>query len=432
MRDIKTEQTVIACLLIDENCRHEYGNLSEKDFTDESNKRIFTAIKTLTKQSKEVDYLTVYTLLDNTVSMSYIAELTNTLPNTKSFSQYIKRLKDLTLKRELNDIANEIKSTDLSGEELAEIAEEKIYKLREDTSLSEFTQINEIVVDVYNYLDDVYSGKIERGLSTGYAAIDEIVGGLRKQEYILLGARPSIGKTALGINIAQNVISRNKTVAFFSYEMSKELLIERMIKGMAKVDSKKLTKSRRSDGTRHEMRAEDWDRLMKASNYLYNKNLFIDDNPNRSVGDMGSMCRKLKRRNGLDLVIVDYLQKIKPTAKGSRREQLEQVSNDLKNMAKQLDVPVIVISSLSRASQQRENKIPIMSDLRETGQLEFDADVIMFLHREFYYKPDQIDLKNDADIIIAKNRNGKIGRAKLMWFEEYTRFTSVPDRRDLR
>ena len=139
----------------------------------------------------------------------------------------------------------------------------------------------------------------ERGLSTGYAAIDEIVGGLRKQEYILLGARPSIGKTALGINIAQNVISRNKTVAFFSYEMSKELLIERMIKGMAKVDSKKLTKSRKSDGTRHEMKADDWDRLMKASNYLYNKNLFIDDNPNRSVGDMGSMCRKLKEEMGL-------------------------------------------------------------------------------------------------------------------------------------
>jgi replicative DNA helicase len=430
MKDIKTEQVTIACMLIDENCRHEYGSLSEHDFTDEANRRIFTAIKTLTKQSKEVDYLTVYTLLNGTVPMTYIAELTGTLPNVRSFQQYVDRLKDLTLKRELNDLADEIKSTDLSGQELAEKTEEKIYKLRDETSLSEFYKIDRIVFDVYSYLDDVYAGKIEQGLSTGYPAIDEIVGGLRKKEYILLGARPSIGKTALGINIAQNVIMRNKTVAFFSYEMSKELLVERLLKGMAKISDKKLKKAKRSNNERYEMTESDWDKLSNTVNYIYNKNLFIDDDPNRTVGDMNSMCRKLKRKHGLDLVIVDYLQKVKPSANGSRREQIEQVSNDLKNMAKQLDVPVLVISSLSRANMQRENKIPILSDLRETGQLEFDADVIMFLHREYYYKPEEKHLKHDADIIIAKNRNGRLGRAKLMWFEEYTRFMSVPEGRE--
>ena len=188
---------------------------------------------------------------------------------------------------------------------------------------------------------------------------------------------------------------------------------------MAKISDKKLKKAKRSNNERYEMTESDWDKLSNTVNYIYNKNLFIDDDPNRTVGDMNSMCRKLKRKHGLDLVIVDYLQKVKPSANGSRREQIEQVSNDLKNMAKQLDVPVLVISSLSRANMQRENKIPILSDLRETGQLEFDADVIMFLHREYYYKPEEKHLKHDADIIIAKNRNGRLGRAKLMWFEEY-------------
>ncbi len=431
MKDIKTEQAVIACMLIDEDCRYEYGNLNEKDFIDEVNRKIFTAIKALTKQSKEVDYLSVYNFLNETVPLSYIAALTNTLPNVKSFNQYIDRLKDLTLKRELNDLANEIKSTELTGKELAEKAEEKIYKLRDETSLSEFYKADEIVLDVFTFLEKVYDGKVERGLPTGYPAIDEIIGGLRKTEYILLGARPSIGKTALGINIAQNLIMRNKSVAFFSYEMSKELVIERMLKSMSRVSSKKLSKAKKNGNERYEMENKDWEKLIKAANYIHQKNFFIDDNPNRTVADMNSMCRKLKRKNGLDLVIVDYLQKIKPSANGSRREQLEQISNDLKNMAKQLKVPVIVISSLSRASQQRENKIPVMSDLRETGQLEFDADVIMFLHREYYYKPEEKDLKHDADIIIAKNRNGRIGRAKLMWFEEYTRFMSVPEGREI-
>ncbi len=242
---------------------------------------------------------------------------------------------------------------------------------------------------------------------------------MRKSEYILLAARPSIGKTALAINIAQNLITQNKSVAFFSLEMSKEQLVERLLRGMALVENDRLLKR---NGKK--MQQNDWDKLLNTANYIYNKNLYIDDNPSISVGEMQSMCRKLKRTKGLDLVIIDYLQLIQSNVKGSRREQVEQVSRDLKRMAKELNVPILVISSLSRANTQRENKIPILSDLRETGQIEFDADVVMFIHREFYYKPSETELKHDADIIIAKNRNGEIGRAKLNWYAEYTRFMS--------
>lgn len=170
------------------------------------------------------------------------------------------------------------------------------------------------------------------------------------------------------------------------------------------------------------MSADEWRKLQNAANFFINRNLFIDDNPNKSVSDMQSMCRKLKRQKGLDLVIIDYLQKVKSNVRGSKREQLEQVSNDIKNMAKMLNVPVLVVSSLSRANETRDIKVPVMSDLRETGQLEFDADVIMFLHRQYYYDRTNENIKRDADIVVAKNRNGKVGRTKLKWFEEYTKF----------
>ena len=196
---------------------------------------------------------------------------------------------------------------------------------------------------------------------------------------------------------------------------------------MALVDSRKIYKEKKRDGSRYDMTEKDWKKLLSTANYLLDRKLFIDEDPNKSVADMLSMCRKLKKKHGLDLVIVDYLQKIKATKYGVRREQLEQISNDLKNMAKALDVPVLVISSLSRATEQRNSRMPVMSDLRETGQIEFDADVIMFLHREYYYKPEE-DLKHDADVIIAKNRNGAVGRAKLLWLEEYTRFISVSEK----
>lgn len=426
-KDEATEQAVLACLMISEDCRLDYELLKEEDFTNKTNKEIYIAIKELTQKEKEVDYLTVHNQLNKKVPMPYLAKLANSLPTTANYKQYVEQLKDLTLKRKLYILSDQIRNPNLSGKELTEMAEEQIFNLREDTKTSEFTKVGDIAADAFTSIQDKYSGKEDGSLKTGYPAIDQIMKGMRKKEYIILGARPSIGKTALAINIAQNLITKDKTVAFFSFEMSQEQLVDRLVRGMALVDSRKIYKEKKQDGGRYDMTEKDWKKLLNTANYLLDRKLFIDEDPNKSVADMLSMCRKLKKKHGLDLVIVDYLQKIKATKYGVRREQLEQISNDLKNMAKALDVPVLVISSLSRATEQRNSRMPIMSDLRETGQIEFDADVIMFLHREYYYKSEE-SLKHDADVIIAKNRNGAVGRAKLLWFEEYTRFISVSEK----
>ncbi|WMM24076.1 replicative DNA helicase [Tissierella sp. MB52-C2] len=411
-KDIETERAVLACMIIDGECSLDYGLLNVDDFTDGLHKKIFIGIQNIVKKEKQVDYLTLYIELNKQVDVSYLATLSESLPTTANFKQYVEQLKDVSLKRKLYKLADGIRDPNKTGEELAELAEKEIFELREETSTSEFTRLDGILLDVYQRIEKVSSGELEMGLKTGYDRLDDIIGGLRNSEYILLGARPSIGKTALAINIAGNLLTEEKTIAFFSYEMSKEQLVERLLKSMSLVQT----------GYKREMDVKEWTKLQNTANYLLNKNLLIDDDPNKMVSDMQSMCRKLKRQEGLDLVIVDYLQKVKSNSKGTKREQLEQVSNDIKNMAKMLDVPVLVVSSLSRANETRDVKIPVMSDLRETGQLEFDADVIMFLHREYYYDRTNIEIKRDADIVIAKNRNGRVGRTKLTWYEEYTKF----------
>lgn len=431
-QNIKTEQAVLASMIIDDRCSVEHGLISEEDFTQEIHKVIYTAIKNLSKKEKNIDYLEIHNETNKRVAIDYLMNLSDNLPSTANFKQYVDVLKDLTLKRKIFKITNDIRNSEKTGKELAEIAESEIFKLREETNTSEFTNLNEIILDVYDDMALTYEDKKERGLSTGYPAIDRVLGGMRKQEYILLAARPSIGKTALAINVAENLLAKNKSIAFFSYEMSKNQLVERLLKGLALVDSKRINKERIPGSKKnYEMNPKDWRKISSAANYLSKKNLSIDDDPNKTVPEMLSMCRKLKREKGLDLVIIDYLQKVKTNEKGTKREKLEYVSNEVKNMAKALDVPVIAISSLSRKNEERNVKIPQLSDLRESGQLEFDADVIMFLHRDYYYDRTETHKKHDADLVIAKNRNFKVGAVKLLWFEEYTKFMSVRDGREL-
>ncbi len=416
---IKLEQSVLGCMIINEDCAMDYALVSENDFTEPMHKEIYKGIQKLVIKKQPINTVTIFEETKQKADLMYMAKLVDGVPTTTAFKYYVKQLKDATLKREMGKLADKLKNTELTGEEAIELAEKEIFNLREQNSNSNFKHVGGIITEVYDNLWEIYEGNTERGIGTGYNVIDDILGGMRRAEYILLAARPSIGKTALAINIAQNLITQNKSVAFFSLEMSKEQLVERLLRGMALVENDRLLKR---NGKK--MQQNDWDKLLNTANYIYNKNLYIDDNPSATVGEMQSMCRKLKRTKGLDLVIIDYLQLIQSNVNGSRREQVEQVSRDLKRMAKELNVPVLVISSLSRANMQRESKIPVLSDLRETGQIEFDADVVMFIHREFYYKPSETELKHDADIIIAKNRNGEIGRAKLNWYAEYTRFMS--------
>lgn len=416
LQNIELEQSILACMLIDRDCAMDSGLLSSVDFVVPANREIFNSIKRLTQANKQIDYMTVYQDLNQEIPLSHLTTLSESMPTVRNFQEYVKQLKDITLKRNLYKLSEKMKDKDKTGKEIAEIAEKEIFDLREEAISGDFTQARDVILEAVDKIQKTYYGEIEPGLMTEYKAIDGILRGLKKGDYILLAARPSMGKTALAMNIAENLAFKDKSIVFFSLEMTEEQLMQRMVMSSSLVSNKKLANKKMTD--------HDWDKISKATSAILGTKLFIDDDASRTVPEMQSMCRRLKRRNGLDLVIIDYLQNVQSSVKGSRREQIEQVSRDLKKMAKELDVPVIVISSLSRKNETREDKRPILSDLRETGQIEFDADVVMFIHREEYYNP-ETERQGMAELIIAKHRKGPIGIAELGWLSECTRFIDI-------
>lgn len=404
-------------MLLDPSCSKEYGLLSIDDFTNPTAKLIFEAIKSLAQKDNAVDYLTVYQELKQQVNFTYLSDLTNSMPTTANFREYIIELKDLTLKRHLARLGQVLNDKGKTGKELIELAEAEIFSLSEKATAGEFVEIKDIILDVFSDIEKRYQNNELEGISTGYNALDKATDGLKKKNLIYLAGRPSMGKTALAINIAEKNVLAGNSVAIFSLEMGKEELVKRLILGASFVNSQKIKNK--------ELTADDWSRMLKGANSLLSKKLFIEDNTSLTVPEMTSMCRRIKRDKGLNLVIIDYLQLISSNGnKKSRREEIDSISKSLKAMAKELDVPVIVISSLSRATEQRQNKRPMLSDLRESGQIEYDADLVMFVHREEYYNPTD-ENKGEAEIIIAKQRNGQLGIVKLGWLGPYTKFVDA-------
>jgi len=393
-------------------CALEVELLQEKDFTSQINRTIYQGIKDLVRKSKNFDTMILLQHLQNKVTPRDLAFIGKRSPMKINFQEYIRRLKDLTLKRQLHNMAEKILCSDFTGEELSEKIEKQIFELRENTITEEFMEVKDMVLDVIDDIERTQKQKGHTGVETGFKKLDEITDGFQRSDYILLGARPSMGKTALALNIALNIAKDGKKVAFFSLEMSRKQVVKRLVLSESLVSDKKIKNK--------ELKDDDYRLLVNAGEELYKKNIFVNDNAALTVPQMKSMCRKLKRSRGLDIVLIDYLQLIKSREGSSRREQVEAVSRDLKAMAKELDVPVVVISSLSRANEARQNKRPILSDLRETGQIEFDADLIMFLHRENYYDPESNPYL--AELIIAKQRNGGLGVIQLGWIGECTTF----------
>lgn len=349
-------------MLLDPSCSKEYGLLSIDDFTNPTAKLIFEAIKSLAQKDNAVDYLTVYQELKQQVNFTYLSDLTNSMPTTANFREYIIELKDLTLKRHLARLGQVLNDKGKTGKELIELAEAEIFSLSEKATAGEFVEIKDIILDVFSDIEKRYQNNELEGISTGYNALDKATDGLKKKNLIYLAGRPSMGKTALAINIAEKNVLAGNSVAIFSLEMGKEELVKRLILGASFVNSQKIKNK--------ELTADDWSRMLKGANSLLSKKLFIEDNTSLTVPEMTSMCRRIKRDKGLNLVIIDYLQLISSNGnKKSRREEIDSISKSLKAMAKELDVPVIVISSLSRATEQRQNKRPMLSDLRESGRL---------------------------------------------------------------
>ena len=426
-QSLEAEQSVLGSVLIDSRCVAEIiGILRPEDFYNQQNREIFEAIYTMFNFSQTIDPVTVLDKMremgvyhDN--SRDYILQLMKITPTAANVERYANIVKDKAMLRGLAQAASDISETVYSQvgtpAEMLESAEKKIYALRKGERGDSLEHIGTVLHKVFDRLNELsQSDSAIPGLSTGLRDLDIRLNGLNKSDLILLAARPAMGKTAFALNLCMNVAKKyNKTVAFFSLEMSREQLAMRLMSMESFVDGKKLATGKLED--------DEWTKLCMASAALSQTDIRVDDNPSITVAEMNAMCRRL---DNLGLVLIDYLQLMTGSGYGKNSENrvtvVGEISRALKIMAKELNVPVICLSQLSRAVEGRTDKRPILSDLRESGAIEQDADSVMFLYRDEYYNENTED-KGVAECIVAKNRHGETGTVKLQWLPQYQTFT---------
>ena len=435
--DTEAEQAVIGSMLTDmEAVVSSIENLKPEDFYREDNKLIFSAMVNLYNRSEPIDLITVKSELesmgkfDQVGGIEYLADLPEKVPTTANANKYIKIVEDKSTLRRLIKTANEIIELGYDPtEELDDImegAEKKIFNLMQDKNQKGYTPIKDILVDSFNQLEELYNRKQHiTGVPTGFIDLDYRTAGLHGSEFILIAARPAMGKSAFVLNIAANAaLKANIPVAIFSLEMSKEQMVNRILCSEAMVDSNKVRTGKLDE--------EDWAKLAEAIGPLSETGIYIDDTPGISITEIRAKCRKLKLEKNIGLVIIDYLQLVQGSsrrAQGSREQEIAEISRSLKILAKELDVPVIALSQLSRAVEQRPDHRPMLSDLRESGSIEQDADIVMFLYRDDYYNEDS-EKKDIAEVIIAKQRSGSTGTVDLGWLGSYTKFVNLEKRFD--
>ena len=425
-QSLEAEQAVLGSILIDSRCVADViGIVKPEDFFLEQNREIYETIYTMFNFSETIDPVTVLDKMralgnyhDN--SRDYIMQLMEITPTAANAVRYANIVREKSMLRGLGTAASEI--AQLVGEqvgtpsEILEAAERKIYALRKGENQDSLEHIGTIMLKVFERLNELAnSDSAIPGLSTGLRDLDAKINGLNKSDLLLIAARPAMGKTSFALNIGLNVAKKyNSTVAIFSLEMSREQLAMRLLSGESFVDSQKLLTGKLED--------EEWGKLTMAATSLSQTDIRCDDNPSITVAEMNA---KLRRVENLGLVIIDYLQLMTGSGYGKQSENRVQVvgeiSRSLKIMAKELNVPVICLSQLSRAVESRQDKRPIMSDLRESGAIEQDADAILFLYRDDYYNENSEE-KNVAECIVAKNRHGETGTVKLQWLPQYTTF----------
>lgn len=430
---LEGEQAVLGSMLIDPDCvKNVMDRLRPGDFYLRQNREIFETILTMFNYSRPIDGITVFGEMekagltdDNT--RSYLAQLMEITPTSANVMEYAAIVQDKALLRSVAQAAGEITALVQEGMgeagEILEASEQKIYAIRRGRSAQEMVTLGQVLPDVLDRLSEMSEHENHLpGLSTGLSAIDQKITGLNKSDLILLAARPGMGKTSLALNMALNVAKKGGTVAVFSLEMSREQLAMRLLSSEALVENNRLRTGL--------LRETDWEKIAGAATVLNRLDVRIDDNPLLSVADMNAKCRRL---DGLSLVVVDYLQLMTSAGGNSRSENRQQVVSDmsrmLKIMAKELNVPVVCLSQLSRANEKREDKRPMLSDLRESGAIEQDADIVLFLYRDDYYDEDS-DKHNIAECIVAKNRHGETGKVELRWMPEYTQFSTLDKRYD--
>ncbi len=432
----QAEQAVLGSMLIDADCvKDVMDQLQTQDFYLRTNRDIFETIYQMFVYSKPIDGVTVAGEMEkngksNEQTRSYLVQLMEVTPTSANVMEYVRIVQEKSLMRQVAFAAGRITAMVQQGTgsagDMLEAAEQRIYAIRRGRSAQGMVPVSMVLGDVMSQLAELSArgGKSVPGLSTGLSAVDAKINGMNKSDLLLLAARPGMGKTSMALNVALSAARESgKTVAIFSLEMSKEQLVTRLIASEGLVENQRLITGN--------LRESDWQRIAEAASALSCMDIRIDDNPLLTVADMNAKCRRLEN---LGLVVIDYLQLMTSAGgKGysgeNRQQAVSDISRMLKIMAKELQVPVLCLSQLSRANEKREDKRPMLSDLRESGAIEQDADIVMFLYRDDYYNADT-EKHNVAECIVAKNRHGETGKVELRWMPEYTAFGTLETRYD--
>lgn len=441
-QNIEAEQAVLGAMLIDKEAIAKATEvLSADDFYREAHRVIFSAMLELYNKNEAVDMVTVTEILkrDNKLEdiggIAYITSLANVVLTAANVKYHAEIVAEKSVLRQLVRVSTEIAAMGYEANEdvgtLLDTAESRILEISNRKKKNDFTAINDILMNSVQSIESLLQNKGGlTGLPAGFADLDKLTSGLHPSDFIILAARPSMGKTALALNIVQNVALRAhkviggepRSVAFFSLEMSKEQLVNRMLCAEAGIDSQRLRVG--------EMHDEDWTHLWDACDTMSRAKIYIDDTAGITAMDMRSRARRLKAEHGLDLIVVDYLQLMQGSGKrnnsGDRQQEVSEISRSLKALARELDVPVLALSQLSRSVESRQVKRPMLSDLRESGSLEQDADIVAFLYREDYYNPETEN--KHTELIIAKHRNGPVDTVNLFFQKQFTKFVGFTKR----
>ena len=427
---VEAEQSVIGAMIMDREAIMTASEMIEsEDFYQHQYGILFESILELYNEGKPVDLITLQERLrekdvpPEVSSLEFARDLLNAVPTSTNIRYYAQIVQEKSMLRKLIKVNEEIANTCYRGkdkvEDIMEDTEKKIFNLVQKRNTGDFVPIKDVVLNALDKIEMASKNKGSvTGLPTGFVDLDYKTSGMQPSDLVLIAARPSMGKTAFVLNIAQHMAFKNDvTVAIFSLEMSKEQLVNRLFSLESKVDSQSLRTGNLSD--------EDWAKLIEGAGIIGKSHLIIDDTPGISVGELRSKCRKYKLEHNLGIIIIDYLQLMTGSKKSdSRQQEISDISRSLKEVARELNVPVIALSQLSRAVEQRPDHRPMLSDLRESGAIEQDADVVMFIYRDDYYNKDS-EKKNIAEIIIAKQRNGPIGTVELVWLPNYTKFANM-------
>lgn len=429
---VEAEQSVVGAMLMDKDAILAASEIiCGDDFYQNAYGVIFDSMVELFNEGKPVDLITLQERLKEKEvppeisSLEFVRDLVAAVPTSANVRYYAQIVSDKAVMRKLIKMNDELSNICYAGNEplesVLEKTEKSVFQLLQNRNAGEYVPIRQVVMNALEKVEKASKSKgTVTGIPTGFIDLDYKLSGLQPSDLVLVAARPSMGKTAFVLNIAQYVaFKKDKCTAIFSLEMSKEQLVNRLFSLESQVDAQVLRTGNMKDS--------DWEKLIEAAGIIGQSNLIIDDTPSISISELRSKCRKYKMEHGLDLIIIDYLQLMSGSVGGrseSRQQEISDISRSLKALARELNVPVIALSQLSRAVEQRPDKRPMLSDLRESGAIEQDADVVMFIYRDEYYNKDS-EYKKQAEIIIAKQRNGPVGTVHLAWLGEYTKFANL-------